>query len=222
MGVVDELDWAIQLALAEGSRGVVCDLSAVHEGAEPAAVDMLATAGRHVRDRPGTPVAVACPDSRVRSALAADPLGGHLIVSASMRSTVSTVLATPTPAVEWLHLAPHPTAPRASREFVTRTREGSQSLLSSPAPSGFCPPPTVAESSGRCSMLPGHAHRPAHPVPRPRPPLRSRRCSPTPPTVPDCSWWLGAPLTVAIETADGSTEQGADERAVGHCLEARK
>jgi hypothetical protein len=119
--VVQELDRAIQLALAEGPRGVVCDLSAVLEGAEPAAVDMLATAGRHVRDWPGIPVAVACPDPRVRAALAADPLGGHLIVRASIRSAVSTVLATPTPAVEWLHLAPHPTAPRASRDFVTRT-----------------------------------------------------------------------------------------------------
>ena len=38
-----------------------------------------------------------------------------------MRSAVSTVLAAPTPDVEWLRLAPHPTAPRASREFVTRT-----------------------------------------------------------------------------------------------------
>jgi hypothetical protein len=119
--VVEELDRAIQLALAEGSRGVVCDLSAVLEGAEPAMVDMLATAGRHVRDWPGIPVAVACPDPRVRAALAADPLGGHLIVRASMRTAISTVLATPTPAVEWLHLAPHPTAPRASRDFVTHT-----------------------------------------------------------------------------------------------------
>jgi len=119
--VVEELDRAIQLALAEGSRGVVCDLSAVLEGAEPAAVEMLATVGRHVREWPGIPVAVACPDPRVRAALAADPLGSHLIVRASIRSAVSTVLATPTPAVEWLRLAPHPTAPRASRDFVTRT-----------------------------------------------------------------------------------------------------
>jgi hypothetical protein len=31
------------------------------------------------------------------------------------------VLATPVPAVEWLRLAPHPTAPSASRAFVVRT-----------------------------------------------------------------------------------------------------
>ena len=72
--VVEELDLAIQLALADGPRGVVCDLSAVFEGAEPAAVAVLATAVRHVRDWPGIPVAVACPDPQVREALRTHPL----------------------------------------------------------------------------------------------------------------------------------------------------
>ena len=119
--VVQELDRALQLALAEGPRGVVCDLSAVLEGAAPGAVEVLAAAGRHVRDWSGIPVAVACPDWRVRAALAAHPLGGHLMVTASLFSAVSAVLAAPTLAVQCLRLAPHPTAARASREFVTRT-----------------------------------------------------------------------------------------------------
>jgi len=119
--VVEDLDRAIQLALADGPRGVVCDLSTVLDGADPVAVEVLATAGRHVRDWPGIPVAVACPDPRVREALRAHPLGGHLIVTPSLFSAVSAVLATPALAVQWRHLAPHPTAPRASREFVTRT-----------------------------------------------------------------------------------------------------
>jgi hypothetical protein len=119
--VVAELDQAIQLALADGPRGVVCDLSNVLEGTDPDAVEVLATAGRHVRDWPGTPVAVACPDPRVREALRAHPLGDHLIVTPSLFSAVSEVLATPTLAVERKHIAAHPTAPRASREFVTRT-----------------------------------------------------------------------------------------------------
>jgi len=118
--VVEELDRAIQLALAEGPRGVVCDLSSVLEDAEPVAVELLATAGRHVRDWPGIPVAVACPDPQVREALEAHSLGGHLIVRSSLFSAVTAVLATPTLTVERLRLAPHPTAPRASREFVTR------------------------------------------------------------------------------------------------------
>jgi anti-sigma regulatory factor (Ser/Thr protein kinase) len=119
--VVEDLDRAIQLALADGPRGVVCDLSLVFEGAEPGAVEVLATAGRHVRDWPTIPVAVACPDPQVRAALRAHPLGGHLIVTASTLPAVSAVLVTPHPAVEWLRLAPHPTAPRASRDFVERT-----------------------------------------------------------------------------------------------------
>jgi signal transduction histidine kinase len=119
--VVEDLDRAIQLALADGPRGVVCDLSAVSEGAEPIAIEVLATAGRHVRDWPGIPVAVACQDQRVREALAAHPLGRHLILTTSLFSAVTAVLATPTLTVESRRLAPHPTAPRASRTFVTRT-----------------------------------------------------------------------------------------------------
>jgi len=119
--VVEDLDLAIQLALAEEPRGVVCDLSAVLEDAEPVAVEVLATAGRHVRDWPGIPLAVSCPDRRVREMLAAHPLGGHLIVSGSLFSAINEVLASPALAVERLKLAPHPVAPRASRDFVTRT-----------------------------------------------------------------------------------------------------
>ena len=119
--VVEDLDSAFQVALAEGPRGVVCDLSAVIQYADPGALQMLATAGRHVRDWPGTPVAVACPDPQVRHALSIHPLGSHLIVTESMFTAMSTVLATPTLVVERLRLAAHPTAPRAAREFVTRT-----------------------------------------------------------------------------------------------------
>ena len=119
--VVEDLDRAIQLALADGPRGVVCDLTDLSEGAEPGAVEILATAGRHVRDWPGIPVGVACSDRRVRGALAVHPLGGHLIVTASLPAALSAVEATPALAVERIRLAPHPTAPRASRDFVKRT-----------------------------------------------------------------------------------------------------
>jgi len=118
--VVEDLDRAIQMALADGPRGVVCDLTALPEDAEPDAIKVLAAAGRHVRDWPATPIAVASPDPRVRAALSAHPLAGHLIVTASMLSALYAVLAIPAPAVRWLRLAPHPTAPRASRDFVTR------------------------------------------------------------------------------------------------------
>jgi hypothetical protein len=121
--VVEDLDRAMQLALADEPPGVVCDLSALSEGlagVERVAVEVLATAGRHVRDWPGIPVGVACPDPQVREALHAHPLGRYLIVTESLFSAISTVLATPVPTAVRLRLAPHPTAPRASRNFVTR------------------------------------------------------------------------------------------------------
>lgn len=118
--VAEDLDLAIQVALAEAPRGVVCDLSGVLEGAEPDALALLATAGRHVRDWAAIPVAFACEDPQICGALSAYPLGGHLIVTATVPSAVSAILASPAQAVHWLRLAPHPTAPRASRDFVTR------------------------------------------------------------------------------------------------------
>lgn len=119
--VVEDLDRAIQLALAEGPHGLVCDLSAALNGARPVAMEVLATAGRHVRDWPGVPVAVASPDPRVREALRAQPLGRHLIVTPSLFSAVNAVRAVPALDVRSTHLRPHPTAPRAARQFVTRT-----------------------------------------------------------------------------------------------------
>ena len=120
-GVIEDLDRSIQLALADGPRGVVCDLSAVYEGAEPGAVELLAKAGRHMRDWPGMPIVVAGSKRRVREVLRVHPLGGHLILAASVPEALSAVLETPLPVVEWQRLAPHPTAPRASRNFVSRT-----------------------------------------------------------------------------------------------------
>jgi len=119
--VVEDLDHAIRLALAEEPRGVACDLSAVLDAAAPAAIRGLASAGRHVRDWSGTPVAMVCPDPAAREALSALPLGGYLTVTASMPLARSALLETTEPTVEGLRLAPHPTAPRASRQFVTRT-----------------------------------------------------------------------------------------------------
>jgi hypothetical protein len=122
--VVDNLDRAIQLALTDRPRGVVCDLSAVPVDADPGAVQVFATAGRHVRDWPAIPIAVACPNPLVREALSNHPLGRHLIVAESMVLAVSAVLATPISDVDCLRLTPHPTAPRASRDFVARALLG--------------------------------------------------------------------------------------------------
>jgi Histidine kinase-like ATPase domain len=119
--IVEELDLATRLALAQGPRGVVCDLSEVVEVDAPGALRGLAAAGRHPRDWPGVPVAITGLDPRAGGSLSGKPLGGHLMVTASLQQALSCVLQGPCPAVESLRLAPHPTAPRAARALVSRT-----------------------------------------------------------------------------------------------------
>ncbi|MGZ4638162.1 MAG: ATP-binding protein [Actinomycetes bacterium] len=119
--VIVDLDRAIRLALAQEPRGVVCDLSRAVEVSAPGALGKLASAGRHPRDWPGVPVAVTGLDPRAGQTLSGTPLGAHLVVTASPRQALAKVLQTACPAVESRRLAPHPTAPRASRDFVDRT-----------------------------------------------------------------------------------------------------
>jgi Histidine kinase-like ATPase domain len=119
--VVEGLDLETRLALATGPRGVVCDLSEVVEVGAPGALRALAAAGRHPRDWPGAPVAMAGLDPRAGERLSGKPMGRHLIVTASVQQALSAVLQIACPAVDSLRLAPHPTAPRAARAFVNRT-----------------------------------------------------------------------------------------------------
>jgi hypothetical protein len=120
LGDLDEdLDHEIQLALADEPRAVVCDLS--DEVDADRVVAALAAAGRHARDWPGVPVAVACLDPLVRQALRRDPMGSHLIVAESQLTAFTAVLATPDLAARQLRLPPHPSTPRMSREFVSGT-----------------------------------------------------------------------------------------------------
>ena len=79
--VVEELDHAIRLALAQGPRGVACDMTRVVEVSAPGALRRLASAGRHPRDWPGVPVAVTCLGRRGGQTLRTNPLGGHLMVT---------------------------------------------------------------------------------------------------------------------------------------------
>lgn len=118
--VAKDLDHALRLAIADQPRGVVLDLSSVLGAVEPAAVEVLATAGRYVRDWPGIPLAVVCPDRHLREALSAHLLGRHLIAADSLFCALTEVLATPALTARTLRLAPHPTAPHAARNFVIR------------------------------------------------------------------------------------------------------
>ena len=120
--LVADLDRAARFALAGEPRAVVCDLSrVVVEGSAPEALCGLALNGRHPRDWPGVPLAIAGLGRRAGETLRLKPPGSHLMVATSLPRALSMVLQAGLPAVESLRLAPHPTAPRASRDFVTRT-----------------------------------------------------------------------------------------------------
>jgi anti-sigma regulatory factor (Ser/Thr protein kinase) len=118
--VVEELDHAIRLALAQGPRGVACDLTRVVEVSAPGALRRLASAGRHPRDWPGVPVAVTCLGRRGGQKLRTNPFGGHLMVTSSLPPALSAILQAARPAGVARRLAPHPTAPRAARDLVSR------------------------------------------------------------------------------------------------------
>ena len=119
--VVEDLDRAVRFALAEEPRGVVCDLTRVVDASASGALRGLALNGRHPRDWPGVPLAVAGLGHRGGQALRLKPMGGHLMVTPSLRQALSMVLQASLPGVASMRLAPHPTAPRASRDFVSRT-----------------------------------------------------------------------------------------------------
>lgn len=119
--LVDDLDHAARFALADQPRGVVCDVSRVDEVNAPGALRGLALNGRHPRDWPGVPLAIAGLGPRAGQALRSKPLGDHLMVTTSLRQALSMVLQASLPDARSLRLAPHPTAPRAARDFVSRS-----------------------------------------------------------------------------------------------------
>ena len=118
---VPDLDRATRYALSRGPRGVICDLSNVVAPGTPGALRALATIGRHPRDWPGVPVAVAGLAPRAGERLCRLPLGYHLVVSDSVAHALSWVLRAGCPAIKRQRLSPHPTAPRAARAFIHQT-----------------------------------------------------------------------------------------------------
>ena len=118
--VLDDLDLAARYALAGEPRGVVCDVSGLEEAGAPGALRRLALNGRHPRDWPGVPLAVAGLDRQVGEAMGHKPLGCHLVVTTSLGRALSILVQADPPHVRTLQLSPHPTAPRAARDFVSR------------------------------------------------------------------------------------------------------
>jgi hypothetical protein len=118
---LEELDLALQRALAEEPRGVVCDLSSAGERSVASAQTLVDLATWQLRNWPGTPVGLACPDVNLHAALCARPRADNLVVAPSMSLALTEVLATPGRSVAFLRLTSNPSAPYAARMFVART-----------------------------------------------------------------------------------------------------
>ena len=116
--VAADLVRAVGLALAEGPRAVVCDLSGVSDSSR-AALAVLASAGERVRPWPGVPVVVASPAAQVRDGLGALPGGDQLWVTEAVRPALSAILRAAAPVVVSQSMRPHPTSPRAARRLVS-------------------------------------------------------------------------------------------------------
>jgi len=119
--VVADLRHAALLALAEDPCAVVCDLIGVTDGSDADAGLLLATMGQQVRDWPAVPVALACPDPGLRHRLRQQPLSEHVLLRARKGQAMAAVGRTAPPVTARLGLAPHVTASRVARDFVSRT-----------------------------------------------------------------------------------------------------
>jgi hypothetical protein len=119
--VVDDLRRAVLLALAEGPRAVVCDLTGVLDGRDADARLLLATIGEQVRDWPAVPLAVSCPDPALRHRLRQQPMSEHVLLRTTTGQALAAVGRIAPPTTVRLQLAPHATASRLARDFVSRT-----------------------------------------------------------------------------------------------------
>lgn len=119
--VVADLRRAVLLALAEDPSAVVCDLTGVSDGSDADARVLLTTMAQRVRDWPAVPLALPCPNGALRQRLRDQPLSEHVLLRATVRQAMAAVGRSTAPTTARLELAPHVTASRVARDFVSRT-----------------------------------------------------------------------------------------------------
>lgn len=112
---------AVMMFLADPSCSVVVDLSPLAVSTEPIRPWALRDLGPLAWHWPATPVVLACPSPQVRAALRQLPQGERLNVTTSLQEALSILTGRSEQVAVELRLAPHPTAPRAARDFVSRT-----------------------------------------------------------------------------------------------------
>jgi hypothetical protein len=112
---------AVVTALAEDPGAVVCDLSGIDGLLGTESVEQLASIGAAVRDWPGTPVAVVCPDAGLRGRLRQHRDGQHLLVAGSLLPALSLLSGHQQPDEARVSLDPVAQSASAARELVVST-----------------------------------------------------------------------------------------------------
>ena len=115
-----EVDHRIQTALAECPRGVVCALPASLAHTPGPVLDLLASAGRHMRAWPAAPVVLSCADPRTAALLDGRVDGRRLLHASSLLKGWSEVMRTTPSRTAHLRFGPSAMAPHGARLFLTR------------------------------------------------------------------------------------------------------
>ena len=105
----------------ESPAAVICDLSDVRGPVDSPAVRRLALLGAQVRQWPGIPIGLICPDRDVREGLARAAEGRHLAIAETGSAVWGELSAGAATATVRATLAPEPRSARAARDFVART-----------------------------------------------------------------------------------------------------
>jgi anti-sigma regulatory factor (Ser/Thr protein kinase) len=97
---------------------VMCDLSDVAGPFETGAVAVLASIGTQVRQWPGIPIGLVCPDQGLADGLTAAADGQFLAIGDSLAAVCGALSEQATSATVHAVLAPEPGSARAARELV--------------------------------------------------------------------------------------------------------
>lgn len=119
----DDVDHAVQTALAECPHGVVLVLPDGMDELTDRALAPLLPLGRHAEDWPETPVVVACRNAQVREALRERLGTSGLAFASSMLAATALVADGPHLLRAELALPRHPASVGAARRFLARTCE---------------------------------------------------------------------------------------------------
>ena len=112
---------AVLAEWVESPAAVICDLSDVRGPVDSPAMSRLALLGAHVRQWPGIPIGLICPDRDVREGLARAAEGRYLAIAETGSAVWGELSAGAATATVRATLAPEPRSARAARDFVAHT-----------------------------------------------------------------------------------------------------